>query len=91
MIWVDDVQKGSQVEWPLQHASALLGVHGVCACKLLLNSQGLAEEHGGAPVKIEAVLEVFLPTAMVTVRRRRKLKVDISLTPCVESACVSTD
>ena len=35
MIWVDDVQKGSQVEWPLQHTTALLGLHGACACKIL--------------------------------------------------------
>ena len=52
MIWVDDVQQGSQVDWPLQHATALLGLRGSCACNLLLTAVG------GGP-KIDAVLEFF--------------------------------
>ena len=33
---MDDVQNGSQVEWPLHHATALLGLHGMCACRVLV-------------------------------------------------------
>jgi hypothetical protein len=52
--WVDDVQKGSQVEWPLQHATALLGLHGVCACKLLLNSSdGNTDGPNGRTVQVD--------------------------------------
>jgi hypothetical protein len=71
MIWVDDVQKGSQVEWPLQHATALLGLHGSCACKLLLNSTDSGVD--GAPgEKIEAVLEVFLPSNLTTAEQQQR-------------------
>ena len=59
MIWVDNVQEGSQADWPLQHATALLDLRGVCACTLALDAAD-----GGPP--IEAVLEVFLPRNLVT-------------------------
>ena len=59
MIWVDNVQEGSLADWPLQHATALLDLRGVCACTLAMDAAD-----GGPP--IEAVLEVFLPRAHVT-------------------------
>ena len=52
MIWVDNVQEGSLADWPLQHATALLDLRGVCACTLAMDAAD-----GGPP--IEAVLEVF--------------------------------
>ena len=69
MIWVDDVQKGSQVEWPLQHATALLGLRGACACKLLLNAVDSNGKNTGE--KIEAVLEVFLPSNLTTAEQQQ--------------------
>jgi len=65
MIWVDDVQQGSQVEWPLQHTTALLGLHGACACKLLLTPKD------DGP-KVEAVLEVFLPPNLATAEQQQQ-------------------
>ena len=56
---MDNVQEGSQADWPLQHAAALLGLRGVCACTL-----GLDAKDGGP--MIEAVLEVFLPCNLTT-------------------------
>ena len=56
---MDNVQEGSQADWPLQHAAALLGLRGVCACTL-----GLDAKDGGPT--IEAVLEVFLPCNLTT-------------------------
>ena len=65
MIWVDDVQQGSQVDWPLQHATALLGLRGSCACNLLLTAVG------GGP-KIDAVLEVFLPSNLSSAEQQQR-------------------
>ena len=74
MIWVDDVQKGSQVEWPLQHTTALLGLHGACACKILLKPTHAGQSDGETPQKapIEAVLEVFLPSNLTTAQQQQK-------------------
>ena len=65
MIWVDNVQEGSQADWPLQHAAALLGLRGVCACTL-----GLDSKDGGS--MIEAVLEVFLPCNLTTSEQQQQ-------------------
>ena len=65
MIWVDDVQQGSQVDWPLQHATALLGLRGSCACNLLLTPVG------GGP-KIQAVLEIFLPSNLTSAEQQQQ-------------------
>ena len=70
MIWVDDVQKGSQVEWPLQHTTALLGLHGACACKILLKSTH-AGQAAEKKAPIEAVLEVFLPPNLTTAQQQQ--------------------
>ena len=63
MIWVDDVQNGSQVEWPLHHATALLGLHGMCACKVML-----ANKDGS---KTEAVIELYLPGNLTTAEQQQ--------------------
>ncbi len=58
IIWVDDVQNGSQVEWPLHHATALLGLHGMCACRVLVQKKD--------GEKTEAVLELYFPGNLKT-------------------------
>jgi len=58
IIWVDDVQNGSQVEWPLHHATALLGLHGMCACRVLVQKKD--------GEKTEAVLELYFPGNLTT-------------------------
>ena len=58
IVWVDDVQNGSQVEWPLHHATALLGLHGMCACRVLVQKKD--------GEKTEAVLELYFPGNLKT-------------------------
>eukprot|EP00982_Pelagococcus_subviridis_P001278 10327-Pelagococcus_subviridis.AAC.1 len=73
MIWVDDVQNGSQVDWPLQHATALLGLHGACTCKIVLHQKHPRGGGGGAAGEpIEAVLEVILPSNLLIAEQQRR-------------------
>ena len=55
MVWVDDVTKGSQLEWPLHHPAMLVGFRGACATSVWLDAAA------SSAAKVHATLEVFLP------------------------------
>ena len=42
MVWVDDVTKGSQLEWPLHHPAMLVGFRGACATSVWLDAAASA-------------------------------------------------
>ena len=62
LIWVDDVQKASQIEWPLHHTSILLGLRGLCACKMRID----CVLPDGTKKKTDAILEILLNPKLQT-------------------------
>ena len=62
LIWVDDVQKASQIEWPLHHTSILLGLRGLCACKMRID----CVLPDGTKKKTDAILEILLNPRLQT-------------------------
>jgi len=68
LIWVDDVQKASQIDWPLHHTSISLGIKGLCACKMRIDCVSL----DGSKRKTEAVLEILLDPKQKTSEEQMK-------------------
>jgi len=68
LIWVDDVQKASQIEWPLHHTSLLLGLRGLCACKMRID----CVLPDGTKKKTDAILEILLDPKLQTSAEQMK-------------------
>ena len=68
LIWVDDVQKASQIEWPLHHTSILLGLRGLCACKMRID----CILPDGTRKKTDAILEIILNPKLQTSAEQTK-------------------
>ena len=68
-IWVDDVQKASQIEWPLHHTSLLLSLRGLCACKMRIG----CILPDGTKKKTEAILEIVLDPKLQTSEQQMKI------------------
>ena len=67
MVWVDDVTKGSQLEWPLHHPAMLVGFRGACATSVWLDAAA------SSAAKVHATLEVFLPADLEGEEAQREM------------------